>query len=479
MGNGLGPARDPNVPDYAYTSKPLVAAYKGAKGGTKVANLFLGEWTKITDSKIPDEGRVKVHFRGGDGYVEVKDLSRNRFLEIFFIDVGQGDSILIQTPDDRRVLIDGGQGEEALEFLANKYRLNDEADPHFIDFDAVVATHCDADHSQGLVPILTHPRIAVKRVYHNGLFRKADATRDPGRITEGRVFDLADRPAANDKALTPMMKRLLAAGDTAGKNLPKALAAMSAQPRWKGRVEPPPEGFVFRRIDAKDRFLPPFDDKHPSLRIEVLWPRACGTAQDLSYAHYGDAGKTVNGNSVVLRIRHGNFGILLTGDLNEKSMADMLKTYAPDSNGVSQTLDADVYKAAHHGSQHFDVRFLKAVRANAAVISSGDDRQDAFGHPRAVLLGTVTRYSKVERPAVFSTEMAACFSPLSKTEAKEVKAGKLRLYERSIQGIVHLRSDGQQLYLGTVHGLRSPDDPLKNVLWKWDVWPDPGAAPED
>ena len=116
--------------------------------------------------------------------------------------------------------------------------------------------------------------------------------------------------------------------------------------------------------------------------------------------------------------------------------------------------------------------FLKTVKPNAAVISSGDDRYDVHGHPRAVLLGTVTRYSRCEKPAVFSTELSACFTRLSTKEQAQFKSGKAQLYERSIQGIVHLRSNGDQLYLGSVHGLRAPNDPLANALWKWDVWPE-------
>lgn len=115
--------------------------------------------------------------------------------------------------------------------------------------------------------------------------------------------------------------------------------------------------------------------------------------------------------------------------------------------------------------------FLQAVKPDPAVISSGDDRNDIHGHPRAVLVGTVTRYSRCEMPAVFSTELAACFTRLSKEEQAQFKSGKDQLYERSIQGIIHLRSDGERLYLGSVHGLKTPVDPLANTLWKWDLWP--------
>ena len=151
-------------------------------------------------------------------------------------------------------------------------------------------------------------------------------------------------------------------------------------------------------------------------------------------------------------------------------MDDMLRAY-PTGLVKPSLLESRVYKAAHHGSQDFSVPFLQAVKPDAAVISSGDDRNDIHGHPRAVLLGTITRYSRCEKPAVFSTELAACFTRLSKKELAQFKSEKAQLYERHIQGIIHLRSDGNQLYLGSVHGLKSFADPLANIMWKWDIWP--------
>src|SRR3989338_2488048 len=107
----LDQARDPKFPDYAYAANPLVKVFEKRSGSKKVANLFLGEWTKILDKPIPAEGRIHVQYRGGEGYAGRDDLTRQRHLEIFFIDVSQGDGILIQTADDRRILIDAGESD--------------------------------------------------------------------------------------------------------------------------------------------------------------------------------------------------------------------------------------------------------------------------------------------------------------------------------------------------------------------------------
>jgi beta-lactamase superfamily II metal-dependent hydrolase len=462
----IGKARDPQFPDYAYAASTLVKVFEQRSGKKEVANLFLGEWMKVLDEHISETTRIHVRYRGGEGYVEPADLTRTRHLEIFFIDVSQGDGILIQTPEDRRILIDAGEFDDAHQFIRNKYRLD--KPNNYIDFDAIIATHSDADHTKGLFKILADPKIAVKRFFHNGLFRREDGQQDPGPHAGGRVYGPVDRPrAADTPTLTPLMKKLISAIDKAEQNLPVLIGKMKEHNR---RVDLPPEGFVCKRLDAADRFLPPYDNPHNPLVIEVLWPRATLHEGKPSYPWYGNAGKTVNGNSVVLCVRHGNQRILLTGDLNTASMDDLLKIY-PAGAGAPSPLAAHVYKAAHHGSQDFSVPFLQTVKPDAAVISSGDDRNDIHGHPRAVLLGTITRYSQCEKPAVFSTELAACFTRLSKDEQTEFKAGKAQLYERSIQGIIHLRSSGERLYLGSVHGRKAPDDPLANILWKWDLWP--------
>jgi len=473
----LSDNRDNKFPRYVYARNPLVDVFKerSSRKKSKVAKLFMGEWMKILDEEIPGRGRIHVRYRGGKGYVHPDDLSWDRHLEIFFIDVYQGDSILIQTPDDRRILVDGGQDDSAHNFITTKYNLLEEE--NYIDFDAVVATHSDSDHTRGLIKILENPKILVKRFYHNGLFRRKNTSLDPGRKADGRVFGLEDDPGINaDPELSPLMKKVMAAVRKAEARMLPTFEIMKRIERWEGRISLPDEGFVCKRLDAAQEYLPPYDNPDKTLRIKVLWPFAGEKDGELYYPYYGDVGKTVNGNSVVLMLEYGSREdprrILLTGDLNTQSMNGIIRHYEDLGADPEHILRAGVYKAAHHGSQHFSVPFLQSVQPDAAVISSGDNRYDVHGHPRAVLMGTITRYSATGKPAVFSTELAACYRPLTKTEMKKSVTGKGQLYERSIAGIVHLRSDGDKLFMGTVFGRKPLKDPHANTRWKWDLWPE-------
>ena len=431
--------------DYVFANEATVPVYQAPTGGKVAANVFLGEWMK----RLPcPEGqtskrRIYVRYRGGKGWIEESKCQGERMLELYFLSVGQGDSILIQTPDDRRVLIDGGLGADAHQFIRNKYRL-DKPD-NFIDFDAVIATHSDDDHTGGLIRVLNDPKIAVRRFLHNGLF--PGAFERSGARAVGLVDD-PRKPSVRSR-LSSTMKRLADAIDFASNNLAPAVAAMKAH----GRQTKTAGRFGCRRLDRTQGLLDGFDTGE--VKLEVLWPNATTEGGKLGYPWYGTSSyaETVNGNSVVLKLSHGAHSVLLTGDLNEPSMKD-----AAELHGAR--LQAHVYKAAHHGSQKSDLGFMQLVSPHATVISAGDDGNDKHGHPRAELLGTVGRASGCEKPAIFVTELACCFRKLNPTEMRRFKASSAQLYERSIQGIISLRSDGRRMVLGTV-----PDLACSHIEW--------------
>lgn len=69
-------------------------------------------------------------------------------LRVSFLDVGQGDSILIQTPSGKDMLIDGGGSNKVLARLGEQMSYFDR------DIDVMLMTHPDADHVTGLIPVL-------------------------------------------------------------------------------------------------------------------------------------------------------------------------------------------------------------------------------------------------------------------------------------------------------------------------------------
>lgn len=85
-------------------------------------------------------------------------------LVVSFLDVGQGDAILIETPGKHQVLIDGGKNRQVLTELGKRLGFLDR------NLDVVMATHPDADHIGGLPEVLSR--------YGVGLFIEPGADSD-------------------------------------------------------------------------------------------------------------------------------------------------------------------------------------------------------------------------------------------------------------------------------------------------------------
>ena len=81
-------------------------------------------------------------------WTEVFDLNKSQNLMVSFLDVGQGDSIFIETPQMHQILIDGGPDSSALRELSSFMPFFDRT------IDLVILTHPEKDHMQGLIDIL-------------------------------------------------------------------------------------------------------------------------------------------------------------------------------------------------------------------------------------------------------------------------------------------------------------------------------------
>ena len=79
------------------------------------------------------------------------------FLSIHIIDVGQGDCILIKTPENQNILIDGGD-EDSYKIIKSYLKLN-----KVKNIDIIIATHFDKDHIGSLDEIINN--FNVNKIY--------------------------------------------------------------------------------------------------------------------------------------------------------------------------------------------------------------------------------------------------------------------------------------------------------------------------
>ncbi len=85
-------------------------------------------------------------------------------VEVCFLDVGQGDSILIQTGFNQQILIDGGPDDSVIDKLEQYLPFWDRT------IDLIVLTHPDKDHLFGLTEVLKSYR--VKNILWTGVEAK-------------------------------------------------------------------------------------------------------------------------------------------------------------------------------------------------------------------------------------------------------------------------------------------------------------------
>jgi len=118
-------------------------------------------------------------------------------LDIVMVSVGQGDAFLIELPNGRKLLVDGGpvRGNDwsnppgkLYAFLLDAYS-EELADHGYVRVDMAIATHSDSDHINGISGLLSSKKIRIRRLYHNCIAPEArDNTWDPSfSETVGRV----------------------------------------------------------------------------------------------------------------------------------------------------------------------------------------------------------------------------------------------------------------------------------------------------
>jgi competence protein ComEC len=119
-------------------------------------------------------------------FIVFQSKVQDRALKIYFLDIGQGDSIYIRMPDGKDMLVDGGPSSVVLQKLR-------EVMPWFDrEIDVLLETHPDADHIGGFPDVL-------KR-YEVGLFI------EPGIESKNAVDDEIKR-ILSEKAVDVLLAR--------------------------------------------------------------------------------------------------------------------------------------------------------------------------------------------------------------------------------------------------------------------------------
>ncbi|MEK7635575.1 MAG: MBL fold metallo-hydrolase [Patescibacteria group bacterium] len=96
--------------------------------------------------------------------------NQNKNLEVYFFDIGQGDSEMVILPGNVKVLIDGGPDKKILSELADVLSPTD----RYIDL--IILSHPQMDHFAGLIDVLKRYKIGA--FIYNGRAGEAKAFKD-------------------------------------------------------------------------------------------------------------------------------------------------------------------------------------------------------------------------------------------------------------------------------------------------------------
>ncbi|HEX8708420.1 MAG TPA: ComEC/Rec2 family competence protein [Pyrinomonadaceae bacterium] len=302
-------------------------------------------------------------------------------LQLHVLDVGQGDSILIISPEGKVALIDAGdaKGGKAVVDALNRYGVK--------QVDYFIATHSHPDHIGGAPAVFG--AVKVVTVLHNDF-------PPPG------VEEQSSQPA--DPKKQPGKNQQAAAGKgrgarPAGKSV--ELPTVKAYNDFKGGAEQ--AGAEFKRAEPDQKY-----DLGGGVILTVLGPTQPLFTREQLISSRG--GNEQNANSIILRLDYGDFSMLLPGDAEEVSEGRLV---AKDVN-----LGAAVLKVAHHGSKYAtSEEFLKRVQPKAAIISAGEFNR--YGHPSQ---GVMERLKAAGVGNIYRTDLQG---EITITTTGQLKDGKL------------------------------------------------------
>jgi beta-lactamase superfamily II metal-dependent hydrolase len=448
--------------------------------GDPVRHVLWGDWLWIDDSK-PDTDPIWRHVVWSPNNpakrrqlrVKRDHTTKERPLEIVFVDVGQGDGAVLITPErnekERIIVVDAGKGDEMGKFLDARFGSYRRG----FTFHAGVLTHPDKDHYFGFKPIFESGKIRFRHFYHNGIVEfptGSDFAGAGGTVADGGVTwmkTLVEDDAGFRQAF-------------AGANSKRDYAAMMSLAIANNAVTT--FAMLSTEHGVKENGKTWMPDFQPSAArdytIEVLGPFAEAGPNGPRLRKIGKYSETKNGHSVLLRLSYKNFNVLFGGDLNLLAEQFLLKSYAGFSKWPTKPVEreemiaktrerfqSEVLKVCHHGATDVTDEFLEAVNPAAFVISSGD--AEGHVHPRPDLLGRLGRKGRGNSPVLLSTELQR--SVRDREDAKLVDTLRadierqvssptpqrkkaideaIRILSRSnveVDGAIYLKTDGARL----------------------------------
>lgn len=305
-------------------------------------------------------------------YVDAKDVDQKAMpknasagedgeLKVHFIDVKQGDCILIELPDGKSMIVDAGSGTQESSAITNSVitYISDTLGDGFKYFDYAILTHPDSDHCNALDNVLkAYPSYVC---YRPNMEATGSGFTDPGK---------ADLSSGADTKSTAAYRNAIAA--------------------------------MYQTIEGVDTTVYVTD---PAAEEQTIVGGDGDDAYSLTFfSPLSESYKDNNNYSPIMLLEYRGFKFALSGDAekeNEKEFVD--KVAAAPTDGVADKYDmftdeftVDVFKAGHHGSEtsssqaYLDIMTTADGAANAYYVFSCNAEGNKYYHPRQQVLDRIT-----------------------------------------------------------------------------------------
>ena len=274
-------------------------------------------------------------------------------LMVHFIDVGQGDCILILFPDGKDMLIDCANYNNSSDYRTETL---DYIDDYVTDgqLDYLMLTHCDSDHVYFMDEVLEEYR--VSNVFMPNVLATHDEV-ESANIDEAKLDMFTDKDTVETACYADFFVGALTE--------PDCNIYLNVDPDENTNA------IVITDDGVQDPDAP---DTDATYRLTFY----CPTQEYYDESNLGSAEKK-NAISPIGILEYNGFRLVLTGDSNEINEPTFVER-------VGGNLDCDVLKVGHHGSETSSTEeFLDAIDCEYAVISCNAEG-NTFYHPRQTTL---------------------------------------------------------------------------------------------
>ncbi len=277
---------------------------------------------------------------------------RDEDMVVHFIDIGQGDAIFIEFPDEKNMLIDAGDYPYKNDNKLLGY-LND-LNVETIDY--VIATHADADHIGGMGVVFEN--FCVKKVYRPYVYYSGKDYSFDDSYNKG-----SDGYNQRSKAYGIFLNGIL--------NETYEESGQTYSCEWE---------FFTYTCDFGTNII--YDGKTTPYTVDFLSP-----SKKLSQIEYKDA----NDYSPIIKISYGDYDMMFTGDAETECEIDFVNSYSAKEE-YKLYVDVELLKVGHHGSRTSSQDdFLKLILPEVAIITCG--KGNDYGHPHKETLDRLVKYN--------------------------------------------------------------------------------------